>query len=240
MNQLLQSLTQPLRLVTYSYVVLLLFTGCKDSNNEEPNQDDNEFESLNNLQSDTKFTELISLWLSYSDQVTDNVTVYQLLEKQDALTEREQLELAHALGFDSVAAMYEAEQELWDLWIEVVARFGLLDQDDEAVSLIFVNAIKGLLSENNSQGRAYDDEREKFCQEQLYNCTNRAFRRHLDATGARCKFCMPLNYPRICVYCDPAFLGYSHDLMITSLLGCRFQYDCCIIGYDSNECQLMS
>ena len=244
MNQLsYQCFLKLLKLITYAYAILFLLSSCGNADDQTPHEGDYAYESLNNLKSDAKFNDLVSRCLSSANQATDYARAHKLYEKQEELSQQEKLELAIALGYESVQSMNESHNILWDSWIEVVARFGLIDYEADEVSQIYIEVVKKLTLESNLLGRLYDDERDQFCKDQFYRCSQGAFERNFRATGEMCKLYLPFedDYDPVNIISCDEFQPDSraHAQMLTILAGCEFQYECCLIGYDSNDCMLM-
>lgn len=223
-------------LLIYSCVLLLLFSHCSESNHEAPNDGDIIFESLDNLKTDTLFIKFVTQLITNAENINDYIVAYELSERESSLSENEKLELALALGYVSIETMYDNEQELWDSWINIVQRFGLITQERELASQIFSELITEIKTSNNNIGKILSPDREEFCLDQSHRCYQNLFNRGIITADELCEYLPGLGIVS-CIPIPPD--NIFPEWVRLGLMGCDFQYDCCIIGFDSNDCMRM-
>ncbi|UII20823.1 hypothetical protein [Fulvivirga ligni] len=221
-------------LLIYCCMLFLLFNHCSERNHEDSNDIDISFESLNNLETDTLFLKFVNQLVTNAENINDYIVAYELSERESSLSEDEKLELALALGYGSIETMNEAEQKLWDSWINIVQRFGLITQERELASQIFSELI--LEIKINNSGKILSPDREEYCSDQRNRCYQNLFNRAIITADELCEYIPNLGIVS-CIPIPPD--NIFPEWVRLGLMGCDFQYDCCIIGFDSNDCMRM-
>ncbi|UII19030.1 hypothetical protein [Fulvivirga ligni] len=234
MSQL--NFTKTSLLLFYCCMLFLLFSHCSEQNHEEPNDGDIVFENLDKLETDTLFLKFVNQLVTNAENINDYIGAYELSERESSLSEDEKLELALALGYGSIETMNDSEQELWDSWINIVERFGLITQERELASQIFSELILEIKTNNNNSGKILRPDREEYCSDQSNRCYQNLFNRAIITADELCEYIPNLGIVS-CIPIPPDNIFPEWERL--GLVGCDFQYDCCIIGYDSNDCMRM-
>ncbi len=218
---------------------ILFILGCNNADEENENISTNTIEELAN---DSEFVALLEGIITVHNNSSNLSSVIELLNKPTELTDSEKLQLANVLGFDSVESYQEYEQEFWQSWIDIIKRFDLLSEDSEMIGKVFADrlfqaktetgkALKRSSSYSNKVNECASGDTQCICRVNFNSCV---LDRYEPVFGLE-NFCVRMNDGE--VECDPVIAANPPDgLLFGNLLLCLEEYDCCLIGWDSEEC----
>jgi|GEM_PF-6583130 len=234
-----------LKIINTMCIITFVLVGCNNSDDKVIDENINSL-TVEVLISDQEFLETVDKLYMVSDQITDLAVVLTLIEKHletaVGLTDDEQQQLAVASGFTSIEDKFNAQNEFWKSWSKVVEHFNLVSIDREIVLQALMEASLRIEASGKNFSRIHKtylkaiddceiDDRDCECRNFKNGCMERALNGLLNETnGGRCdsRGCGPLID-------NPIFT----DIIISDIAGCNFNYECCLIGYDSAECSRM-
>ena len=218
---------------------IVFITGCNsadDGNNTIPDESTN---TLEELTTDSEFVGLLEGIITVHDNSSNLSSIQELLNKDIELTDSELLQIANALGFDSMESYEKFEDEFWVSWIDIIERFDLFLEDKDTVAKIFTDGLIQVKDDMASKGPTDNGKKLNECADGDTPCICRVnFSKCAEPFSD-----VAIGFDRFCerdengeVFCDPEAAKPKGGLTLVNILVCLEDYDCCLIGWDSEEC----